>query len=93
MLPPETVKKVADLTRLELNEDEIIQFSNQLGAILDYMDKLNELDTSDVEPLFSPVSHCTVLREDTVSQQFSRKELLDNAPKSDGQYFIVPKIL
>ncbi len=93
MLAPETVKKVANLTRLELNEEEITEFSGQLGAILAYMDKLNELDTTDVEPLFSPVTHTTVLREDTVNQQFSRQERLQNAPKSDGQYFIVPKIL
>ena len=93
MLTPEAVKKVASLTHLELNEEEITLFSSQLSAILDYMDQLNELDTTGVEPLFSPVTHTTVLREDTVCQQFSRDNLLRNAPKSDSRYFIVPKIL
>ncbi len=87
------VAKVAGLARLNLEPEKIEQFAARFNDILGYMQKLNELDTSDVEPLYSPVTHPTVFRDDVVNQKYSREELLGNAPESDGTYFIVPKIV
>jgi aspartyl-tRNA(Asn)/glutamyl-tRNA(Gln) amidotransferase subunit C len=89
----EQVRQVAKLSRLDLSEDEIAQFSGQLSAILEYIEKLNQLDTSKVEPLAHclPINNC--LREDVVKQSLGTEKTLANAPQSDGQFFIVPKIL
>ncbi len=87
------VAKVAGLARLNLEPEKAEQFAVQFNDILDYMRKLNELDTSGVEPLYSPVTHETVFRDDNVRMEYSREELLGNAPETDGSYFIVPRIV
>ncbi len=92
-ISPEEVAKVAKLSRLDLPEDKLELFAGQLGDILAYMDKLGELDTDDVDPLYSPVQHTTVLRRDEVRKDYRREEILANAPKQDGQFFIVPRIV
>ena len=92
-ISPEEVAKVASLSRLDLAEDKLELFAGQLGDILDYMDKLGELDTDEVEPLYSPVKHTTVLRRDEVRKDYKREEILANAPEQDGQFFIVPRIV
>ena len=92
-ISPEEVAKVARLSRLDLPQDKLELFAGQLGDILDYMDKLGELDTDEVEPMYSPVKHTTVLRKDEVEKEFSREEVLSNAPKQDGKFFIVPRIV
>jgi len=92
-ISPEEVAKVARLARLDLPQEKLELFAGQLGDILDYMDKLGELETGDVEPMYSPVTHTTVLRKDEVKKDYSRDEVLSNAPKQDGQFFIVPRIV
>ncbi len=92
-ISPEEVAKVARLSRLDLPQDKLELFAGQLGDILDYMDKLGELNTDEVEPMFSPVEHTTVLRKDEVRKDYSRDEVLSNAPKQDGKFFIVPRIV
>ena len=92
-ISPEEVAKVASLSRLDLPQDKLELFAGQLGDILDYMDKLGELDTGDVEPMYSPVSHTTVLRKDEVRKDYAREDVLSNAPEQDGQFFIVPRIV
>ena len=87
------VAKVAGLARLNLEPEKMEQFAAQFNDILGYMQKLNELDTSGVEPLYSPVTHETVFRNDEVRMEYSREELLGNAPETDGSYFIVPRIV
>lgn len=87
------VAKVAGLARLNLEPEKVQQFAAQFNDILGYIQKLNELDTTGVEPLYSPVTHGTVFREDEVRQEFSREEILGNAPETDGSYFIVPRIV
>lgn len=87
------VKNIAYLARLEVREEKLGLFVEQFDNILNYMDKLNELDTSQVEALYSPVEHGTVLREDDPGSEFEREEILFNAPEEDGQYFIVPKVI
>jgi len=87
------VNKIASLARLDIPEDQAALFAGQMDTILAYMDTLNELDTSSVEPMYSPVDHVSVLREDEVIQTTSREAILGNAPEEDGRYFVVPKIV
>ena len=87
------VERVAVLSRLELSETEIAQFSTQLSAIVDYIEKINTLDTDKVEPLAHCLSVQNVLREDVPKPSLSNDSALANAPDRGDGYFIVPKIL
>lgn len=89
----EQVRKVAKLARLALTEAEIEEFTSQLGAILGYVEKMNELDTSQVEPLAHCLPISNVLRTDEVRPSLGTELTLSNAPDSDGPFFKVPKIL
>jgi aspartyl-tRNA(Asn)/glutamyl-tRNA(Gln) amidotransferase subunit C len=91
-IDPRDVAAIADLARLECEQETLHTFARQLDDILKYMDKLNELDTAGVQPLYSPVRHGTAFRQDEVNQEYSRDEILGNAPDADGAYFIVPKV-
>ncbi|MHC4212194.1 MAG: Asp-tRNA(Asn)/Glu-tRNA(Gln) amidotransferase subunit GatC [Planctomycetota bacterium] len=87
------VRKVAKLSRLDLSDAEVEEFTGQLSAILGYVEKMNELDTESVEPL----AHClpvhNVFREDIVRESLGTEKALANAPQEDGEFFRVPKIL
>ena len=89
----EQVRKVAKLARLELTDAEVQEFTGQLGAILGYVDKLNELETTDVEPLAHCLPITDVLRKDEVRESLGTEQVLANAPQRDGSFFKVPKIL
>lgn len=92
-ISPEQVAKVATLARLDLSQDTIGQYAQQLGDILGYMDKLAELDTAQVEPMYTSVDHVSVLRDDVVRKDTPREDILKNAPETDGAFFIVPRIV
>ena len=68
-------------------------FARQLGDILGYMDVLAKVDTSAVEPLYSPAHHTSAAREDVAAHVRTRQEVLSNAPEADGEYFMVPRIV
>ncbi len=87
------VRKVAMLSRLELTEAEIAEFTGQLSAILEYMEKMNELDTNNVEPLAHCLPISNVFRKDCVKESLGTEKTLANAPQRDGEFFKVPKIL
>jgi aspartyl-tRNA(Asn)/glutamyl-tRNA(Gln) amidotransferase subunit C len=87
------VRKVAKLSRLDLSEEEIEEFTGQLSAILDYVAKMNELDTTGVEPLAHCLPISNVFREDVVKESLGTEKTLANAPQRDGEFFKVPKIL
>lgn len=87
------VRKVAKLARLELTEAEIEEFTGQLGAILEYVEKMNELDTAGVEPLAHCLPIANVFRADDVRESLGTEKTLANAPERDGSFFKVPKIL
>jgi len=89
----EQVRKVAKLARLELSEAEVEEFTGQLGAILAYVEKMNELDTTDVEPLAHCLPVSNVFRADEVEPSLGTEKTLANAPQRDGPFFKVPKIL
>jgi aspartyl-tRNA(Asn)/glutamyl-tRNA(Gln) amidotransferase subunit C len=89
----EDVKKVAELARLEFNEAQTEKFMNQLGNILEYIEKLNELDTDDVEPTSHVLDISTPLREDKVQKLLTIDEVLQNAPESEDDFFVVPQVI
>jgi len=89
----EQVRKVAKLARLALSEAEIEEFTGQLGAILGYVEKMNELDTTGVEPLAHCLPISNVFRTDEVRESLGTDKTLANAPDRDGSFFKVPKIL
>jgi aspartyl-tRNA(Asn)/glutamyl-tRNA(Gln) amidotransferase subunit C len=89
----ETVQKIAHLSRLELDEQSANKMSESLSEILDFVEKLNELDTSNVEPLFTMSSEVNNLREDEVGEHLNHERALKQAPKRDSDYFRVPKVL
>lgn len=87
------VEHVALLARLQLTEQEKTQFAEQLSSILEYANKLNELDTDNVEPLDHILPIYNVFRNDEVQPGTPREEILANAPVvEDGQYK-VPRII
>lgn len=92
-LTKETVAKVAHLARLKLTDAELELFTTQLGQVLGYVELLNELDTSAVEPMAHVADIANVFRDDEVRPSLPRPAALSNAPKSDGKYFVVPQIL
>jgi len=89
----EQVRKVARLSRLELTEREVEEFTGQLSAILEYVEKMNELETDSVEPLAHCLPISNVLREDVVRESLGTEKTLANAPQRDEDFFKVPKIL
>ena len=87
------VEYVAGLAHLRLDETAKKRLTEEMGAILAYMDKLNELDTGHVEPMMHAMAMTNVFREDEVGPSLPREAALRNAPMDDGEYFLVPKIL
>ena len=89
----ETVDKIAHLARLELSSDEKQEMIKDMSKILDFMAKLNEINTSGIEPLVYMTNEVNVLREDEVKQLITHQEALQNAPKHDDDYFLVAKVI
>jgi len=87
------VEKVAGLARLGLSSDEKERLGDQLNDILVYMDKLDELDTTDIEPLAHILSLKNVLREDRVREGLTQSEALKNAPEEKDGLFKVPPVI
>lgn len=87
------VKHVATLARLELAEDEEVRMTHQMNQLLSYMEKLGELDTSDVPATTHAIQRHNVFRSDTVGTSLDRERVLANAPESDGVCFVVPKVI
>lgn len=88
-----TVEYVARLSRIDLTEDEKRLFSQQLSGILDYIEQLNQLDTSAVAPLAQAVEVPNVLRDDVVRESLKPAEALANAPEKSGDFYKVPAVL
>jgi aspartyl-tRNA(Asn)/glutamyl-tRNA(Gln) amidotransferase subunit C len=89
----EQVEYVARLSRLELTEEEKGRFAGQLEAILEFVGKLNELDTAGVEPLIHVAPRQNVSRDDVPGQSLPRDEALANAPDQNEGSFKVPRII
>lgn len=87
------VDKLANLARLQFNADEKEGIKNDLQRMIQFVEKLNELDTTGIEPLLHMSEQVNVLREDEVQGSISTAEGLKNAPAHDEQFFKVPKVI
>ena len=89
----EEVKKVANLARLELNDNEINNHAEQLEKILDYIRQLEKIETNDVPCTMRAIEVTNVLRKDEKKNSDCTEELLELAPSLEDKYFKVPKII
>ena len=87
------VLKTADLARLAISEEEAEMYSEQLSAILTFTEKLNELDTSKVEPTVRGISSKNIMRQDEAKQIITKDQALANAPEQENGQFKVPAIM
>jgi aspartyl-tRNA(Asn)/glutamyl-tRNA(Gln) amidotransferase subunit C len=87
------IEKVARLARLELSEEEKVTFGNQLEQILTYMEQLNRLDTTGVEPTSHAIPVHNIFREDEVKASLAQEEVLAIAPDEEDGHFKVPRII
>lgn len=92
-LSQDDVEKVALLARLRLSPDELQTMTQQLGQVLQYIDQLQEVDTTDVEPLAHSLDLQNVLADDELQPSLPREKALAAAPKSDDEFFLVPPVL
>ncbi len=88
-----TVDKLAELAKLEFDEASKKEIINDLSRIVSFVEKLNELDTTNVEPLVYLTEETNVMRADEVKQEITQQEALKNAPKRDSDYIKVPKVI
>lgn len=92
MITVKDVEHVAKLARLELTEEEKEKFTKQLGDVLKHVDAMNEVDTSNVEPMAHAIDFVNVMREDKVYYEQTKEELMKNAPYEEDGFFRVPRI-
>ena len=92
-LSADDVRAIADLARLELSEDDVARYQRQLSDILDYFQKLEELDTSHIDPTSTVLPLTNVMRADKAGPALSVDEAVANAPDSDGEQFRVRAVL
>ncbi len=93
MLDKESVVKIAKLAKLELNEEEVEKFSQQLPKILEFIEKLEELDTENILPFYELIDKESPLREDIPENGLKREEALANAPEAENGFFVVPRVV
>ena len=89
----ETIEHVANLARLNLTEQEKEKLTIEMASIISYMDKLNELDTTNIEPRSHVLQMKNVFREDIVQPSVDREDALKNAPSKNEEFFKVPKVI
>ncbi len=89
----ETVDKISHLARLEYENEAKEEIIKDMNNMLSFVEKLNELDTSNIEPLIYMSEEVNVIREDEIEHDISQDEALKNAPQHDSDYFKVPKVI
>lgn len=87
------IEKLANLSRLEFGEEEKAEIKKGLQEMIGFIDKLNELDTTGVEPLLHMSGNVNVFRKDEVKGEINREEVFKNAPLHDDGFFKVPKVI
>lgn len=93
IIDEKTIHKVADLARIEIKEEEVETLSLEMNKILTFMEKLNELDTTNVKPLVYMNEEVNVWREDVAKQEITVAEGLRNSAVHNENFFLVPKII
>lgn len=88
-----TVKRVAHLARIRVTDEEAKALRGELNAILGFVEQLNEVDVASVEPMTSVQPMRMKERKDRVTDGFAADDIFANAPASEGQYFVVPKVV
>lgn len=89
----ETVKRVAFLSRLKIDDDKIEATQDEFNKIINWISELDEVNTDNIEPLISVNENNLILREDIVIEGNQSKAILKNAPMSEHGYFVVPKVM
>ena len=92
-ITPAEVRHVATLSRLALSDEQLAKFTGQLESILEYVAKINRIDTKNVEPMAHALPIHNVLREDGVEAALPVEKVLQNAAETDGAFFKVPKVI
>ena len=87
------VEHIAKLAKLEIREEEITEFTSQFNKVLEYVDKLNELNTDNIEPLLHPVEGENVFREDALKSSIATEDALRNSASKTDKCFKVPKVI
>ena len=90
---PEQVREIAALARLRLDDAEVERMAHELDAILGYIEEVRDLDTGDAEPMTHAVSFDCPVREDAVRPSLPVEEALRNAPRREGPFFLVPRVV
>ncbi len=93
MIDKKIVEHIANLSRLELPEEEVTLFTKDLGSILNYVEQLNEVDTNNVEPTCFMVPKHSPLREDEEEESLSKEKTLKNGPCIKKGFFAIPKVI
>ena len=93
IIDDKTVDKIAVLSKLKFEGEAKENIKSDMNKMLEFVSKLNEIDTEGVEPLVYMTNEVNVLREDEARNTLTQKEALKNAPKKDSDYFRVPKVL
>ena len=91
-LTPKEVEHIALLAHLQLSQEELEKFRQQLTSILDYADRLRRVDTDSISPTTTVLPLRSVLREDTISHSLDRDDVLANAPEKDRHMFRIPPV-
>jgi aspartyl-tRNA(Asn)/glutamyl-tRNA(Gln) amidotransferase subunit C len=89
----DTLQKIAHLARLEFAEKDAEKMMQDMTNMVNFVEKLNEVDTTGIEPITTMSHEINALREDEVKPHLDHREALKNAPKKDEDYFRVPKVL
>ena len=92
-LKPEDVKSIAHLARLEIREEDIPNYADNLSRIFDFVQQLEAADTEGVEPMAHPLHMSQRLREDEVTEKDNRDLYQQNAPQTDAGLYLVPKVI
>ena len=88
-----TVKHISKLSRISIDDNKAKKLSNDLNSIFSFIEKLNELDTKNTEPLTSIVETTLKLRKDEIKSQNIREDILKNSPDKNKDFFVVPKVV
>ena len=92
-LEKDEIKRIAALARLQLSENDLEKLSHDLTVVVDYFEQMTLVDTEGVEPRDQFIESANVLREDIVVPSLGRDAALANAPSTDGEFFLVPKVI
>ena len=88
-----TIKHISKLARISVNDERAKKFAGDLNSIFDFIEKLNELKTDNVEPLTSVAETTLKLRPDEVKSKNIREQIVKNSPQDNADYFVVPKVI